>query len=110
MKSLKYIGDGGEVVVPAKMTDTSRKEYTVTSVTASLFAYKSEITKVSFEEGTAITELPASFLAFKTTDNSSGVADETLVINLPATIKKFNDEAVRTYKTIGGITSGEMLT
>ena len=89
------------------MTDTSRKEYTVTSVTASLFAYKSEITKVSFEEGTAITELPASFLAFKTTDNSSGVADETLVINLPATIKKFNDEAVRTYKTIGGITSGE---
>ena len=107
MKSFEYIGDGGEVVVPAKMTDTSRKEYTVTSVTASLFAYKSEITKVSFEEGTAITELPASFLAFKTTDNSSGVADETLVINLPATIKKFNDEAVRTYKTIGGITSGE---
>lgn len=104
---VEYIGDGGEVVVPAKMTDTSRKEYTVTSVTASLFAYKSEITKVSFEEGTAITELPASFLAFKTTDNSSGVADETLVINLPATIKKFNDEAVRTYKTIGGITSGE---
>lgn len=107
VKSFEYIGDGGEVVVPAKMTDTSRKEYTVTSVTASLFAYKSEITKVSFEEGTAITELPASFLAFKTTDNSSGVADETLVINLPATIKKFNDEAVRTYKTIGGITSGE---
>lgn len=104
---VEYIGDGGEVVVPAKMTDTSRKEYTVTSVTASLFAYKSEITKVSFEEGTAITELPASFLAFKTTDNSSGVADETLVINLPATIKKFNDEAVRTYKTIGGITSGK---
>lgn len=104
---VEYIGDGGEVVVPAKMTDTSRKEYTVTSVTASLFAYKSEITKVSFEEGTAITELPASFLAFKTTDNSSGVANETLVINLPATIKKFNDEAVRTYKTIGGITSGE---
>lgn len=104
---VEYIGDGGEVVVPAKMTDTSRKEYTVTFVTASLFAYKSEITKVSFEEGTAITELPASFLAFKTTDNSSGVADETLVINLPATIKKFNDEAVRTYKTIGGITSGE---
>ena len=104
---VEYIGDGGEVVVPAKMTDTSRKEYTVTSVTASLFAYKSEIIKVSFEEGTAITELPASFLAFKTTDNSSGVADETLVINLPATIKKFNDEAVRTYKTIGGITSGE---
>ena len=104
---VEYIGDGGEVVVPAKMTDTSRKEYTVTSVMASLFAYKSEITKVSFEEGTAITELPASFLAFKTTDNSSGVADETLVINLPATIKKFNDEAVRTYKTIGGITSGE---
>ena len=104
---VEYIGDGGEVVVPAKMTDTSRKKYTVTSVTASLFAYKSEITKVSFEEGTAITELPASFLAFKTTDNSSGVADETLVINLPATIKKFNDEAVRTYKTIGGITSGE---
>ncbi len=104
---VEYIGDGGEVVVPAKMTDTSRKEYTVTSVTASLFAYKSEITKVSFEEGTAITELPASFLAFKTTDNSSGVANETLVINLPATIKKFNDEAVRTYKTIGGITSGK---
>lgn len=104
---VEYIGDGGEVVVPAKMTDTSGKEYTVTSVTASLFAYKSEITKVSFEEGTAITELPASFLAFKTTDNSSGVADETLVINLPATIKKFNDEAVRTYKTIGGITSGK---
>lgn len=104
---VEYIGDGGEVVVPAKMTDTSRKEYTVTSVTASLFAYKSEITKVSFEEGTAITELPASFLAFKTTDDSSGVANETLVINLPATIKKFNDEAVRTYKTIGGITSGE---
>lgn len=104
---VEYIGDGGEVVVPAKMTDTSRKEYTVTSVTASLFAYKSEITKVSFEEGTAITELPASFLAFKTTDNSSGVANETLVINLPATIKKFNDEAVITYKTIGGITSGE---
>ena len=104
---VEYIGDGGEVVVPAKMTDTSRKEYTVTSVTASLFAYKSEITKVSFEEGTAITELPASFLAFKTTDNNSGVANETLVINLPATIKKFNDEAVRTYKTIGGITSGK---
>ena len=104
---VEYIGDGGEVVVPAKMTDTSRKEYTVTSVTASLFAYKSEITKVSFEEGTAITELPASFLAFKTTDNSSGVANETLVINLPATIKKFNDEAVRTYKTIGGLTSGK---
>ena len=104
---VEYIGDGGEVVVHAKMTDTSRKEYTVTSVTASLFAYKSEITKVSFEEGTAITELPASFLAFKTTDNSSGVANETLVINLPATIKKFNDEAVRTYKTIGGITSGK---
>ena len=104
---VEYIGDGGEVVVPAKMTDTSGKEYTVTSVTASLFAYKSEITKVSFEEGTAITELPASFLAFKTPDNSSGVANETLVINLPATIKKFNDEAVRTYKTIGGITSGK---
>ena len=104
---VEYIGGGGEVVVPAKMTDTSGKEYTVTSVTASLFAYKSEITKVSFEEGTAITELPASFLAFKTTDNSSGVANETLVINLPATIKKFNDEAVRTYKTIGGITSGK---
>lgn len=104
---VEYIGDGGEVVVPAKMTDTSGKEYIVTSVTASLFAYKSEITKVSFEEGTAITELPASFLAFKTTDNNSGVANETLVINLPATIKKFNDEAVRTYKTIGGITSGK---
>ena len=104
---VEYIGGGGEVVVPAKMTDTSGKEYTVTSVTASLFAYKSEITKVSFEEGTAITELPASFLAFKTTDNSSGVANETLVINLPATIKKFNDEAVRTYKTMGGITSGK---
>ena len=104
---VEYIGDGGEVVVPAKMTDTSGKEYIVTSVTASLFAYKSEITKVSFEEGTAITELPASFLAFKTTDNNSGVANETLVINLPATIKKLNDEAVRTYKTIGGITSGK---
>ena len=104
---VEYIGDGGEVVVPAKMTDTSGKEYIVTSVTASLFAYKSEITKVSFEEGTAITELPASFLAFKTTDNNSGVANESLVINLPATIKKFNDEAVRTYKTIGGITSGK---
>ena len=106
---VEYIGDGGEVVVPAKMTDTSGKEYTVTSVTASLFAYKSEITKVSFEEGTAITELPASFLAFnpKIEENSSGVANKTLVINLPATIKKFNDGVVRTYKTIGGITSGE---
>ena len=30
---VEYIGDGGEVVVPAKMTDTSGKEYIVTSVT-----------------------------------------------------------------------------
>ncbi len=85
----KYNGTGGDVVIPAKVT-ANEKTYTVTELNTGLFNGNTNVTSISFAEGSEITELPATFLA--------GANNLTSII-LPAGITKVGQSALGTAST-----------
>lgn len=89
-KIIGYTGEGGEITIPASISNHS-----VVQIESGLFRNNTNITQVSFAEGSALTDIPAYFLA-GTSDNEIPVTS----LSVPDSVTTIGESAFTMYSSV----------
>ena len=90
-KIIGYTGEGGEITIPASISNHS-----VVQIESGLFRNNTAITKVSFAEGSALTDIPAYFLAGASGDGSIPVTS----LSVPDSVTTIGESAFTMYSSV----------